>query len=326
MPRRAILWIVLPLLPLLAGFVVLDVVNGTQTLDPVTGTIVSDTSFTPHLPALSDLHAADRGLRVFGGMATYVSVGLFHICACLAVIALMGLHIRRMEPASRQQALIVLGALAVLLAIISVAARQDGWNGALTLTYRNICALVHRADVLPDLMPKSCTGAGISLFAWAALLPYMFGLAAAACAAAVTSTAFRPLKAGDAPETLASRAALVEQTFHATAFVLVTSTITMMLFYQIPLPLIENPDALEQMTAYARSMTLFWGVVFSLTLVAIFGPGQLMLEDDGARPGQIPEALTPRGTRKQLTSTLTALAPLLIGASGTILEQLAGAL
>ena len=92
----------------------------------------------------------------------------------------------------------------------------------------------------------------------------------------MASTAFRPLEAKE-PQALAAelteRARLVEQAFRATAFVLVTSALSLVTFYRIPLAMIEDPLALQLMTGFGQGMTLFWGAAFTLTLVAIFGPG-----------------------------------------------------
>lgn len=86
------------------------------------------------------------------------------------------------------------------------------------------------------------------------------------------------------------------------------------------------------MTGFAQGMTLFWGIVFTLTLAAIFGPGTLILtrhlraEHLASIGPDLPEGLLPQSTRKRIAGMLTTLAPLLIGASGSVLETIAGPL
>jgi len=246
------------------------------------------------------------------------------------VIGLMGLRIVQLPAPARRTSLIVLGGLIVLLVAANLAVQVPGLNGALTLTYRNSCQVVKQAGVALHLMPPSCTGKGISPFAWLALTPYLFGLLAAAFAAAVTCTAYRAVAESDVQAELDARAAIVDQAFRCTALVLVTSALTMKLFYDLPLSLIpEDTTPLTLMQGYAQGMALFWGTVFTLTLIAIFGPGYAILKRQLQTrniEAELPEVLTGKNVQKYAVTALTMLAPLLVGASGSLLEQLAGAL
>lgn len=321
--RTDLIWVLLPIAPLLLGFAVLGLLDG--------GGAVLDT----HLPAPETFHGADLNLRFFNALVIYAGVGVFHVCACIAVAGLMLWHLWQRPKAARMRALAVLGCAMVLLIVGNIAVRVDGNTGALTLAYRNVCTVVHAADVFSHLMPPSCTAPGVSLFAWMALLPYIFGVIAAAFAAALVSTTARPLPTDAPQEALASRARLIEIAFQATAFVLVTSTVTMMQFYQLPLALIAPfqgetaAPAATLMAGYGNGMTFFWGVLFTLTLAAIFAPAHLLLTRQAkvhALDAALPPTLDAGALRKRLTTGLTTLAPLLIGASGSILEQFASAL
>lgn len=71
--RSHFLWMILPILPLLAGFAALHLVNdGTMTL-------LSDQADT------ATFHPDARDLRFFNALVPYVALGLFHVAGCTAV-------------------------------------------------------------------------------------------------------------------------------------------------------------------------------------------------------------------------------------------------
>ena len=119
---------------------------------------------------------------------------------------------------------------------------------------------------------------------------------------------------------------LVDLTFQATAFVMVTSTISLMLFYRLPLSVVADETARELLSGFAQGMALFWGIVFTLTLVAIFGPSNLLLNkalaDKPEMADNFREKIEKLSTKHQVSKILTMLAPLLVGSSASILEIL----
>ncbi len=318
-----LLWIVLPILPFAVGFLVLGLVD-----HPVSGV-------RAHLPGKDAFHDEGLDLRFFNALLGYGALAIIQVLSCAAVIAMLALHVARMPAQARVRVLAMTAASLILLWLISVAVRQDGSNGALWIGYRYPCMVLLNSGVAGHILPDSCDGEGLSRLAWFALVPYMAGLAAAAFASAVVASAFGRLPPGTAEEIAAdlkTRSALVEQSFRMTAFILVISTLALVLFYRLPLALIEDDLATELMTGYAQAITFFWGVLFTLTLAAIFGPGTLILKrrlrEAGIAPGDVdlPEQLLPHGAKERLAGLLTTLAPLLIGASGSVLEQIASAL
>ncbi|MGQ7846386.1 hypothetical protein ACUNV4_18040 [Granulosicoccus sp. 3-233] len=321
----------MPLSPLIAGFLALDLING-----PIPGSGASDADVSNYLainsqlPGLPTFYQDDLDMRFFPGLVTFISFGLFHLFACMTVFAMMMVQAFHLPSKARQQALLILAGIITLLIAVNLIARVPSLMGALTLTYRNICSVLVAGDVVSHLLPGSCTEKGISAFAWLALLPYLFGLLAAASAAAVTSVATRPIVASDdIQQELERRAHQLEQASRGTAFVLVTSVITMMLFYQLPVSLIQEPHALALMSHYSNSLSLFWGVIFTLTLVAIFAPASWMIRQQLRElqvDASLPETLLSDTTRERLLTALGALAPLLVGASGSIIEKLTATL
>lgn len=311
MHRRAhLIWTFLPVLPVALGFAVLAVINDGGI------TLLSDAI------GADALFADNRDLRFVSALVIFAAVALFQVIGCAAVAVFAALKGAEATPAIRNRGLLVFAASLVLVVLISVVARQDGFAGALNMAYRSTCAVLVKAQVAPHIMPGGCTDPGLSHFAWFGLLPYLSGILAAAATSALVSTlSTRPL---------ANWAALLDQAFRATAFVLVASTIAMMLFYQLPLSVTQAPAARTLISDYAQAMTLFWGVAFSLTLLAVFGPAHLMLsralaaaaETDATLQKDI-AAKTPFAQAKRI---LTTLAPLLVGSAASAIDLLSGAL
>ena len=112
-----------------------------------------------------------------------------------------------------------------------------------------------------------------------------------------------------------------------TALILVTSTVSMMLFYQLPAAVIDPKDtaALTLAADYGQSMTLFWAAMFTMTLMAGFGPVLLIggtPRDDRAEGA----VMTFEGFRKQMSAFLAVLAPLIVGALGPVFELITKAI
>jgi hypothetical protein len=323
--RPYLVWTVLPVLPLIAGFGVLQML-GAGPLGVLAGEVGGN-----------DYHAAARGLRFTTALVIYLAVGTVHVAACVAVVATLAPGIARLPGRTRRRTLLVLGASIAILVAVNVAARIEGvLFGALAMTYRSVCAVLVEglADLIAGpglavpaaILPPSCDAPGLSPFAWLAVVPYLAGLIATATASAVTSTALDGA-ADDAG--LLAGADRIDRAFQATAFVLVTSTLSLMLFYQLPLSIVAEPGARDLVSGYAQAMTMFWGALFTLTLLAVFGPGHLLLRARSAGmggSGGLSEEIVRRSLRKRVADLLTVLSPLLLGSAGAAMDFLLGAL
>lgn len=331
--RSTLTWIVLPVLPLAAAFGLLGLVDHAETgLRP----LPTAPQVPPRLPGAEHLFDVGLDLRFFNALLTYGGVALFHVAACCAVIVLLSVRLRALpDPERRAGTTVALGALALVLAL-GVLVRVSEFDGAVNFAYRYACEVMSSAGVAGHIMPPDCFGGNpTSRLAWMALLPYLTGLAAAAVASGLASTAFRPLAVTEPAAIeaeLSDRARRVELAFQATSFVLITSMVALVAFYKLPLAVVQDPIWRDLMTGFGQGITLVWGVTFTLTLAAIFGPGGAILRshlrDEHLRAvgPDLPQGLVPDATRKQIAHVLATLAPLLIGASGTILEQLTASL
>ncbi len=115
---------------------------------------------------------------------------------------------------------------------------------------------------------------------------------------------------------------------------LVVTTVTLMLFLQLPAGLLDEPGA-NSINRYALGMTVFWGAVMTLTLVAIFLPSVLAFRGEASRHLRATQAeqtlsqwLDERGhlsVRRQLANLATMLAPIIVGPLGSLLQSTLGA-
>lgn len=309
--RAQFIWIFLPVLPLLLGFGVLHILND--------GTITLLSDAVTAVGYFSD----DVGLRFFNALVIYAAVALFQVVGCFAVALYMGSRLWVMPPDLQRSSLVTFAFSVLILIGINILARQDGFSGALNIGYRSTCDVLVASGGAPHILPQGCTDPGLSHLAWMGLLPYIAGVFAAASASALVSTAYQQ-------KNLAIWADIVEQAFRATAFVLVASTVAMMLFYNLPLAVVEEQRARDLISGFAQGMTMFWGMTFTLTLLAVFGPAHLLISRAMARQEAADTALQDRvaawSMSKQTTRILTTLAPLLVGSSATVIELLSGAI
>ena len=306
MPRNAhLVWAVLPILPFALGLVLLEVLYG----------IGADVApFT-----LPEATPGDRSaLRFFNAYLLYLTVSFVHVMICAAGLVYLLFKLNALPDLARARALTVVTLLCILLVAVNMAARFPVEPGALTLTYRNICEVVRGAGVFLHLLPETCDASGLSLFALSALLPYLMGLFTALVAAGLVATAV----VADPGEGL-PRKEMIERVLQLTALVLVTSTVSLMLFYQLPEAVLTKAADIALVHSYGQALTLFWGACFTLTLCFGFGPALLFKDTSGTEPSE--QMLTFAGIRQQLSAMLAVLAPLIVGALGPMFEKLLGA-
>ena len=124
---------------------------------------------------------------------------------------------------------------------------------------------------------------------------------------------------------------MLQQSFYLLSAVLVTSTISIMLFFRLPVALAGGDGpARMALDAYAQGLTAFWGTVFTLTLFATFAPAALLLRRSAHRyrdrlnaPQEFQAWLTdhvPVTLEKQIRNLAATLAPLIIGLLGNFLQ------
>lgn len=316
-------WLVFPILPLLGGLVVLHV------------SYAESFSFAAYEGALAFIATEKRGFVHFESLMVYVSVAYFHVALCILASVYAVFQIRSFPDPIQKHAWRLVIRLFLALIAVGLIARIEG--SALELTYRNTCELLRIAEVSPHLVPDTCRGGPPSLFVWLTGIPVLAGLIAAVLATAAVSAAAGPLAQhgeSDWRQAFARRAAVLQQSFYIASMVLVTSTVSIMLFLQLPLTIADEGLTTMVVGSHARAMTVFWGTVFTLTLLAIVAPSAFLMNRAAERHAAASEA--PSEVRdwlkthiavsvpKRLGNIAAVLAPLLVGPAGALLEKLGG--
>jgi len=326
-------WLVFPLLPLSGAFAVLHFLYAPELTFAGPKAAESGDSGSTAVFSASFLEAAHRSFIHFEGLMIFVSVASIHVVLCLLTILYCFFQIRELPQPLGKRTWRLLGLLLLFLIVAMVFVRTD--QTALQLSYRNTCELLKQAKVASHIMPPDCRGGAPSLLAWLAIVPFVSGIVAAVFATAVASLAAEPLP--ETPEAawrsaFALRARTLQRLFYVSSLVLVTSTISIMLFLQLPLVLAADEPTKLAVSSHAQGMTVFWGTVFTLTLVMMFAPSAYLLlktaqlhEKRSEKPAEVRAWWNEQiyiSLPKQLGNVATLLAPLLAGPAGVVIEKL----
>jgi hypothetical protein len=214
-------------------------------------------------------------------------------------------------------------------------------GAAYAVTYLNIRDLLRRAELTHDLtMPFFSFDAisylvDVTRISIAGGLPFLVGVIAVTLAVPVGAAAasFSSSEPEDWKREFTSRVQWLQESFYALSIVLVTSTVAIMLFFQLPAE-IALADHRDGLLRYARGLTVFWGATMTMTLFAAFAPAMLELrrrakQQHGAVAsrrdfGEWFAEKVPISTRRQIANLATMLAPLMVGPLGGLLQAVFG--
>jgi len=280
--------------------------------------------------------------RHLGSRMTYSAVVFFHAVVCFFAIFYFRDRLREAPKLQRRTAYtaIFVEAGLVLAALVGLSYTDLAGH---KLTYFNIRALLGKAPVGNDLVEAAHLW-GISKLSVAVLFPTAFGVVSAVMAACVASLAASVLP--DLPETewlhaFRDRVNTLQESFLLLSAVLVTSTLTASLFFHLPTQVFEfeNDSTLrEALVSYARGLSVFWGAIYTLTLIAVFAPPGLILrhrvkrfalDQHGVeRASEFQEWLSRQGltlsVKNHLANLAAVMAPLVTGPIGSLIQTLGG--
>lgn len=230
----------------------------------------------------------------------------------------------------------VIGAMAALGFI-------DPPLGVYRYTYFSIEGLLRLSPVSRDLID----GAGLPALALAVLYPSALGVIAVVMASGAACAVLRrigatcetsPTSEPDAwTERFVRHGRVLLHCFYVLSAVLVTSAIAALLFFHLPVGLLstapEHQAIVNAVSAHASGLATFWGMIYTLTLFAVFvGPlGVIYARTHEILEGQaagttLAAWLKDRGFGVSLGGGLKNLfvliAPLLVGPFGELLKLL----
>lgn len=290
--------------------------------------------FTFSLTEESDVFARHINYRI-----VYATMILFHVALCLCLILLFWDRLRDFPRFLRHRAYVFM----TIEASLFLAILRFYWRDTTLykLSYTNIRDLLAKTGVLNDIVPIGVNldkvTTKLSIFVY---IPQIFSVAALIVALAVAGSVVGNLR--EAPESewrerFIAGVNSLQICFFGLSAALVTSTFTASLFFQFPANLAAADEqmlktAVTALSEYAYALTVFWGAVYSLTLVATFAPAAIVLRSEIRRHGQrseSPDEFSQWLAEKALVSPskwfrniVVMLAPLLFSAVGSLLKLL----
>lgn len=287
---------------------------------------------------------AEKGLvaRHLGGRMTYSAVVFVHVVLCLGAVYYYWDGLREIPGYLRKNVYIavLIEALLVLGALIGLSYAD---MAAYKLTYFNIREVFNiEQGVGRDLLDPVFQW-GFSKLSIAVFLPTAVGVVTVIMAAGIASSAARELPDATEPEwpqRFKDRTQTLQQSFLLLSAVLVTSTLAASLFFHLPTEMFEFKDHLtikDALIGYARGLSVFWGTIYTLTLIAVFAPPALVLRYRArsfARDTLQKESLLEFrewladqdltvSIKRHLGNLGVLLAPMMAGPIGSILQSLA---
>jgi hypothetical protein len=316
-------WILFPLLPLWMALLVLHLLY-----DDVfqLARFAEDAVF---------IDQASRHFIHLRDLLVYAAFACLHAIICALVLVYLVLQLHSLPETTRRAVWRLSLVLLILLVATTVVARHA--ESAQLLTYANVCEMLIRANASADLLPEECVGGPPSLLFALATFPTVTGIIAALFAVGVASTARAPIEAATESEWRAEfsrRSQVIHRAFYAASAVLVTSMVTIKLFLELPVALTADETTRQVVSYSAQGMTIFWGMIFTLTLVAVFAPAAYCLYRALAEHGLGQEASSElqdwlnhqilHSVPKKVAGVVAFLAPLLVGPTTEVLNRLIG--
>jgi hypothetical protein len=236
-----------------------------------------------------------------------------HICVCLVAICSAVVMLQQ-TPGSRPYAVV---ALCLTLAFGVLFPAMAWWPGlnVYDLSYRNFVAAFHSLDAGGSFAGPFNDQRLVTPLIVMMLLPTWLGIAAvlAMAGAAYAQLQRFPPPIGDTGRARATYAgaiwARLRRCCYLLSLVLVTSTIAASIFFHLPasfalpekaaeLPLIHRLDD------YASELSVFWGCVYTVTLIAAVGVPMLLFQSRvGTRVEGLSADAEGEEEHKQLTET-----------------------
>jgi hypothetical protein len=243
------------------------------------------------------------------GLLTFTAVVTAHVFACLAAI-MMALDLLRATPRSRPFARNGL-ILAVAVSAILVAALVLMPSNAGELTFGGFKAFFADVDAA-DRFTRPL-GLRVAPLHLAIFIPTGLGVVAVAMVAAAANSQLSLF--GHIIATRGARQAArirqlhgrLKRCLYSLAVVLVTSTVAATLFFHLPARLSAAKDTqaaatLTSMGEFASEISLFWGLIYTLTLAVAVGLPILLLQNRLRRALEPPFTGPADSPRAQLAS------------------------
>lgn len=261
------------------------------------------------------------------GLVSFCAAAVAQICLCLGVLFGIGRLFARI-PVPDKRPYIWLGLVYGAAMFIALALMPAYGGVAGELTFRMGARLLEEAH--PAWIASNAVGPTPLYLGY--FVPSLLGsLTVIAAAATMYALVRHPIQAGENAGTASPLEVdyLLRTILYSMTLILVLSTLAASLFFHLPQSAIAGPDR-AAFIAQAAEISLFWGVVYSLTLAATVLPAFVLVrEGEGGRPqggSAQPSDADPaegpqidRGTRR-IELIVTVLAPMVTGPAASLIQ------
>ncbi len=317
-----VVYAVAPALPFLLGTGILQFLAPSEPLDHI-----EFLEFSDRAVAYSHL----------GDLLTYGAAVLLQMSICVGVITLQLWHFRKLSVTARRTTYRVM-LLAIVLAVGVFTLIWIVKAAPYLLTYNTIRQLMLLSPGWPaEFAADGDQGIllGQSRMYYACLVPFVLGALVVAIVAALGAAvaAADSITRADWESAFAERVTQLQNSFQASSLVLVASTVALMLFVQLPARLLSE-SASEVLSRFGLGLTLYWGVVMTLTLFATFAPPVIALHKEAIGQHRASDCTQPLGqwlsergnlsVKRQIANLATMLAPIMVGPVGVLLQSILG--
>ena len=297
--------------PALLSVVTVELLVGPEVVELLVGRLVQGVSAEP---------------RFARGMIMMSALTVFYVGLCLALLAYYcgGVAASRL-PVDRKRRLATAG-IVVWIGFHAVLAGLGVVDLQLySIAYDSIVRIYQEAGgAVAAAMTDDAGPLGVSRHLISILLPVTFGVAAVcagSCHAAAIVEGARGGEAGDGGQAARDAADRLVHSLIAMSALLVASTLLLTLYFRLPQALYGAGEAAAAGGAeyldFANVVSIFWGVVMTLTLVAVYAPHAVALRSQAPVPlGQLLQMGAESGAlysglARKAEVVVSALAPLL---------------
>jgi len=287
-------------------------------------------------------------LTHISNLLTYFSITAVHGIVCLFVIGFFIYQTHKLPIIIVRRTYLYMAITSIAFFAAAFIVHKSANELMLTqLGYKSICVMLSQADLQTALVlldpngghtGEACFRAEYTRLVWLAYTPIMFGVLAiifASTFATVMASQAMPSPEEQWRPYFLSRIKLLQKSFYLLSLVLVTSTITILLFTSLPAELLDTKGSL--VTAFGKfvnGITAFWGGLFTATLFATFVPAALLLlnhtrhhQSEAASSSELGQWLYDSvfvSIKKQTMNALVIIAPMLVGPFSELLRNLSG--
>lgn len=318
--------------------------------------IVNDVTQTVFIASLLHtkidyLDFTERTLNHISNLLTYLSVTSLHAIICLLVISFFFYKIHQLPSVIIKRAYLFLFITTAAFLLIAYIIHLLANDLILTqLGYKSICILLSKAELPTNLVWADPSGAhsGTACFekrlthlVWLAYLPIFLGVLAIILATTFTiAMASQAINKAGAQwrEQFLERVKNLQKSFYLMSVVLVSSTITILLFTSLPIDLLKDQVLIEALNKLFVSLTAYWGAIFTTTLFATFLPACLLLiinttdhyyfyisntEQKNSFSQWLHESVFV-SFKKQITHVFLIISPMLVGPINDLIKSIGG--